>query len=179
MPSILWIKDFNHPPSAKNIEVYRFCRVPFGVITSPFLLQATIEHILHRSELPIANEIVNSKYMDNIFFGARETSEAVKKYQEIKHLFQPDGMTIREFQSNSLEFLESIPTADWDPSVSPKFLGIKWDTKRDIFEFSMPKVALTENITKRDVLSSLAHLFDPLGILEPIRVRGKLFFQKL
>jgi hypothetical protein len=40
----LWLDDTSKPPSRHNIQILRFCRVPFGVITSPYLLQATIEH---------------------------------------------------------------------------------------------------------------------------------------
>jgi hypothetical protein len=36
-----------------------------------------------------------------------------------------------------------------------------------------------ENITKRLVLARIHSLFDPLGILAPILVKAKLFYQKL
>ena len=32
VPRFLWVKDLSKPASADNLEVLRFCRVPFGVI---------------------------------------------------------------------------------------------------------------------------------------------------
>ncbi|XP_011694052.1 PREDICTED: uncharacterized protein LOC105453628 [Wasmannia auropunctata] len=48
----------------------------------------------------------------------------------------------------------------------------------DTFQFS---ISLTKQrkITKRNIFSSIAHIFDPLGILGPIVITAKIFMQRL
>ena len=42
----LWLKDVNEAPADENITIYRFARVPIGIISSPVLLGAVIKHHL-------------------------------------------------------------------------------------------------------------------------------------
>ena len=44
--------------------------------------------------------------------------------------------------------------------------------------FRYDKVAIS-GVMKRDVLHSVATIFDPLGLLSPISFHGKIFLQKL
>jgi hypothetical protein len=54
----LWLKDIDNPMTNPcKIQEYRFCRVPFGVVSSPFLLGATIEHHLDTFHNEISNKI--------------------------------------------------------------------------------------------------------------------------
>ena len=42
----LWLKDPTVLKVDNNVQIYRFCHVPFGVLSSPFLLAATISYHL-------------------------------------------------------------------------------------------------------------------------------------
>ena len=54
----LWLKDPTKPLSKDNLQIYRFTMVPFGVISSPSLLGATILHHLEHAETPTADKII-------------------------------------------------------------------------------------------------------------------------
>ncbi|CAJ0593560.1 unnamed protein product [Cylicocyclus nassatus] len=48
----LWVKDPKGPITPENIVTYRFRRVPFGLIASPFLLAGTIQYHLRMADTP-------------------------------------------------------------------------------------------------------------------------------
>jgi hypothetical protein len=61
-------------------------------------------------------------------------------------------------------------------------LGQAWDNKSDEFKFEIAKVgerAKTLSPTKRNLLTVLASLFDPLGIVSPVIVCAKILFQEV
>ena len=86
-------------------------------------------------------------------------------------------MNLRECGSNSREFLKSIPEQDRVKETITKVLGILWNTIKDhlIVKGSKP----TECSSKREVLKSIATVFDPLGFFTPATLQGKLFLQDL
>ncbi|VDM92646.1 unnamed protein product [Onchocerca ochengi] len=43
----LWLKDKSKEAAQENLVTFRFARVPFGVISAPFLLTAIIRHLMN------------------------------------------------------------------------------------------------------------------------------------
>ena len=63
-----------------------------------------------------------------------------------------------------------------------KILGVQWDFIQDAFTFNIGDVShYMEDCepTKRNVVSMTARYFDPLGVVSPVTVLFKMFFQSL
>jgi hypothetical protein len=84
----LWLKDPQKRIAPANIITYRFRRVFFGAVSSPFLLAATIIHHLQMVDSPIARDILSNVYVDNVIGTRTTTQDAVKYYDEAKAMFK-------------------------------------------------------------------------------------------
>ncbi len=70
-----------------NLQLFRFCRVAFGVISSPFLLGVTLKHHLEEIGTPMALLIANNLYVDKLVVGVETLEEAVSVFKEGKATF--------------------------------------------------------------------------------------------
>lgn len=102
---------------------------------------------------------------------------------------------MRNWVSNSVEFLRQMGEHCSEDAVhfhkdkdtgTERVLGIIWEPTEDAFSFSTtPReefrsaLAGLENPTKRMVLSCVMAMFDPLGLLSPFTVLGKMLVQDL
>ena len=93
----LWLKDPSKLELSGNIQIYRFARVPFSVISSPFLLGATVAHHLEIKANLVAEKIRKNIYMDNVITGMKTPVEAYQFYVEAKNIFQEASMSLREW----------------------------------------------------------------------------------
>ena len=92
----LWLKDPSKLELSGNIQIYRFARVPFGVISSPFLLGATVVHHIEKKANPVAKKIRKNIYVGNVITGMKTPVEAYQFYVEAKNIFQEASMNLRE-----------------------------------------------------------------------------------
>ena len=69
-----------------NIQEYIFCRILFGIISSSFLLTATVEHHLDSYESELAKKIENKHYVDNLVSGTNSVSNAINLYHSAKSI---------------------------------------------------------------------------------------------
>jgi len=72
-----------------------------------------------------------------------------------------------------------IQRDDTDEELSPiKILGLYWLPGKGTLTYNI-SLAASPDCTKRQVLSDVSGIFDPLGLLAPIVIQFKIIFQKL
>lgn len=60
-----------------------------------------------------------------------------------------------------------------------KTLEIAWHPVQDLLNFSSKLSVDNRLVTKRTILSSIASMFEPLGLIAPVIIRGKILMKEL
>lgn len=163
------------------LRVLRFERVPFGNKASPFLLNATVHHHLQLQQPSVVvEELKSNLYVDDWLSGADTEDQAQRMFVEAREIMLAAGMPLVKWGSNRQEFLASVCPESGLRTLphSGKILGVLWSEKTDCFHFDGAYVPNDVMPTKRIVLSAIARLFDPLGLMTPFVTRAKIVFQE-
>nr|CAD2193096.1 unnamed protein product [Meloidogyne enterolobii] len=158
--------------------VYRFCRVSFGLTVSPFLLNATLQEHLKLYDSPLARSVEQNLYMDNIMIKLENDDDIEKICSKAKEIFSAAGMRLREFFGAPREAFGSVPEEDLAPNLTEtKIFGLKWVLDQELLIIEFPKIF--NFTTKRELLSTIAKVYDPLGLISPALIPAKLLMQKV
>lgn len=182
---ILWRFSSEHP-----IEEYRLCTVTYGTSAAPFQALRTIRELatVDGVSFPSAATILlNDTFVDDVLSGANSLPEALECQQQLVQLCSRAQFELRKWASNSIEVLHAVSEDsramslsvlfDANENADLKILGLKWDPSSDTFSF---KTQLTTKCpTKRSILSDIARVFDPIGLLSPITLWTKTIMQRL
>ena len=175
-----WLTDPTDPSS--KFCVYRFKVVPFGTTSSPFMLNATLQYHLKSYTSVVSQDMQNNLYVDNIITSCPTEQEAVQYYKEARSIMSQANFNLRSWSSNST-MLTSIATQEKtsDGGNSINILGLRWNPTTDKIMLATKSPPLTSDIliTKREILYHQSKIFDPLGFIAPVVIRGKILIQKL
>ena len=152
---LCWLSDCTNLVTDKiNIQGYRFCLIPFGVISSPFLLGATIEaHLDKYGHDTVRENLRKDVYVDNFITGTDTAQEAVDLYDRAKSIFKQASMNLREWASNSEDVNKILVPNDKASEETMNVLGYTWNSKTDCFSLKQPKgIGESDVSTKRTCL---------------------------
>ena len=161
---------------------YRFKVVLFGATCSQFLLNAVILYHLDKLELEPAliTQIKSGLYIDNLQNTSNSEGKLVQFFKIIRETFKAANLNLREWVSNSPQ-LQQLTTSEGLSAKRQdqmKILGMEWRVQEDNLTFctNLHDPQLT---TKRQCLSVLARVFDPLGLILPVTIRARMGLQDL
>ena len=157
---------------------YRYNTIIFGFVSSPFILNYIVQHHLANSQSSAASLIRDKFYVDNLIFTSNQIESMPQFVEEVKQVMLAGGLPLREWGSNIPSTLFSLNEEEKTPSNEMKVLGYLYNSEHDSLQ--LKNNLLNESAcTKRQILSSLASIFDPIGIFNPILLQGKLILRLL
>ncbi|GFX65027.1 integrase catalytic domain-containing protein [Trichonephila clavipes] len=173
---ILWRENMDEP-----IKMFELSTVTYGTTSAPFLATSTLKQLAldEAGNFPLGSSVVMSgMYIDDVLTGTETLLEAKELKNQLINIFAKGGMVLHKWCGNNTELIEVSENYDFSDPSEIKVLGVYWNPKHDCFSFRV-KIGLHELNTKRDVLSTIARIYDPLGLLGPVVAKAKIFLQKL
>ncbi|XP_043191130.1 uncharacterized protein LOC122364619 [Amphibalanus amphitrite] len=128
-------------------------------------------------------------YVDDCLQSVSSIETAQSLASEVQALCAKGGFHLHKYVSNREGVLDKIPKEDRDEGSSKKglhleeatsvkkALGIKWNLEQDTFSFCVR--AREMKVTRREILSVISGVFDPLGFVGPFILTGKKILQEL
>ena len=128
--------------------------------------------------------ITDNSYMDDIMDSVPTTEEREERTKEITEILNERGFHIKEWIINSETVVgEKHVVLDnlTQDVISPieSVLGYAWNFTTDKFEFKirLPPSTKEEPVTRRSILRILNGFYDPLGLISPFLVTGKIILR--
>ena len=179
--------DITVPP-----EEYRMAAQIFGANLSPsvvnYCLRRTAEDYGDKYDDEVVKTIRRHFYVDNLLKATDDEERCKSLVKDLMSLCSEGGFRLNQWTSNNKNILAEIPEAERDNSVAlldlskdelptERTLGVHWDMKLDCFTFLIN--LKDKPLTRRGILSVVASVYDPLGLVSPVILQGKLLLQDL
>ncbi|XP_070072144.1 uncharacterized protein [Drosophila takahashii] len=160
--------------------VERRLQLTYGTSCAPFLAVRVLEQLArdHQDEFPTASKIVlEDFYVDDVLTGAETEDELLSRRDELIQLMSKAKLELGKWVSDSSR-LSHERQGELPITSAVKVLGMHWNPQDDVLSYKT-SLSTEADATKRQVLSDVSRIFDPLGILAPVVVQFKILFQEL
>ena len=176
----------------EELQHWRCKKVTFGVADSSFTSQETfkVHARKYEEEHPaVVRSLIQDRWVDDVLTSLENESLANEYIETVLNIMKEGGFLLKKWVSSSKEVMEKIPSSERLDAEKPftfeakdeesmKALGVKISLANDEISFSIDEDVPTI-LTKRDIASKIATLFDPMGLVSPFSVKGKLIMHRI
>ncbi|XP_035214637.1 uncharacterized protein LOC118188330 [Stegodyphus dumicola] len=176
---ILWKSS-----SCSPVETYRLRTITYGTTCAPYLATRTLKALAEEVQVcfPRASAVLfTDVYVNDILSGSENLEDTISLQVELINLLNKGGIQLHKCVSNHPDLLNDNKAIEYNFSSDShlvKTLGMFWACISDNLTFKV-NIESEASFIKRDVLSTIASLFDPLGLIGPVITRAKIFLQNL
>ena len=170
-----------------NLTEFRMTSHLFGGVwcasSSGFALRHTVNDF-NPSPL-IKDTVLRSFYVDDMLKSVKTVEEACDVICITKQVLSQGGFNLTKFVVNDSVLLDRIDERDRAkdikeivPDIYCKALGIQWEVNSDTFHYKYSANEQQTCTNRRRILSRISSMYDPLGLISPVVLQGKILFQE-
>lgn len=183
LQQILWRDQNTANDSNSAVKCFMLDRVSYGTASAPYLATRCIKQVgLDCKDPKISETIIHDLYVDDFLSGGDELSEVTFIREQVTAELASACMPLRKWKSNEPQLLpepdQLLSEVNIGDTEISKTLGLGWSSVSDQFYFSISPTIAKGN-SKRDILSVIAQIYDPLGLISPCVILMKILLQKL
>ncbi|XP_074034243.1 uncharacterized protein [Leptinotarsa decemlineata] len=183
----LWRNGEQH----RQVDEYELQVMMFGASCSPYSPQYVKNLNAKQSKYPeLIKDVERNFYVDDYLDFYDTVQEALSKIERIIELHKNGGFDIVNWSSNSPLVISKYGNEHvekyFNKSSLDRILGVWWDVKSDSFTIKVDYHKVPKEITdgtviptKRQVLQLVMSIFDPLGFLTFLSIKGKIILQAI
>ena len=157
----------------------------FGLVSSPFQSMYCVQDlaVTHQKDFPKAAEVVKtSLYQDDAGFGTDCEKDAALTAKQLYELLLLGSFPTHKWSASHRNILKNagIPSDKWAPGDSQGFLGLDWlQGGKDEIRYDFRHcIQPAKKFTLREMCSTAAKIFDPLGHFCAATTTCKLYFRR-
>ncbi|KAL8598023.1 hypothetical protein ACOMHN_011448 [Nucella lapillus] len=178
--------DLNAEPKDYRMKVHLF-----GAASSPGCANFSLKQLARANAHlnPQASEFIQRDfYVDDGLHSSDNVPEAIQVLEGARQICRKGNLRLHKLASSDPKVLTSFPPSEVVQSAHvakdleekessmERALGVRWTLETDSLHFfSNPN---KKPLTKRGILSTVASIFDPLGLISPITLKGRMILQE-
>ena len=188
-----YLRVLYQPVRPGPIHAVECSRHMFGLSSSPFVAMETIKRHAweNRERWPLASWAVReASIVDDVLASTDSVTELHQLHAELQEMFSSMSMRVHKCASNHPGFMKRVPLeqrakqvrlediASENPEIMPviKALGMVYEPESDEFRFEYVHEP-PARWTLRGMVSAVARLYDPLGLVTPFLMAGRAIVQ--
>ena len=175
----LWVND-------GQVTELRMTSHLFGGVwsggASTFSLRQTVRDLPDHDL--IKDTVLKSFYVDDLLKSVKTADEVKRVVHETKRIIGEGGFNLTKFVINDSELLNDVDVSDRatevrdiTPEMYSRALGIRWQVCDDAFLYVHKQADDSPVVTRRFILSRVSAMYDPLGLILPVVLKGRSIFQ--
>lgn len=154
----------------------------FGATSSPgcgtYALKTTATEYKQEFGSEAANFVRDNFYVDDGLKSTPSSNETIELLHSTKELCKRGGFRVHKFVSNDIKVINAIPIVQRESGIKDptslsiaRALRVQWCVESDTLRI---RIELPSSWpTRHNVLSAVGSVFDPLGIMAPVVLKGK------